>query len=45
MKKEYTVDPAEFESMGKSTPFEGMTVRGRCLETVVGGKTVWKDKK
>ena len=45
MKKEYTVDPAEFESKGKSSPFVGMKVKGRCLETVVGGKTVWKEDK
>lgn len=38
----YTVDSGEFLSMGKSSPFEGMSVYGRCVETVVGGKTVWK---
>ncbi|MBR6773018.1 MAG: dihydroorotase [Clostridia bacterium] len=42
MNEEYTVDSREFESMGKSSPFEGMKVKGRCVETVVGGKTVWK---
>ena len=45
MNEEYTVDSREFVSMGKSSPFEGMTVKGRCLETVVGGKTVWKYEK
>ena len=38
---EYTVDPADFASMGKATPFAGMKAYGRCLFNVVGGKTVW----
>ena len=37
----YTVDPAEFISMGKATPFEGWKVCGRCMATVCGGKTVY----
>ncbi|MGM9664097.1 MAG: dihydroorotase [Eubacteriales bacterium] len=37
----YPVDPAEFLSMGKATPFAGMRVYGRCLFTVCGGKIVW----
>ena len=39
----YTVDPAQFASMGRSTPFEGWTVRGKCVATVMGGKTVWQE--
>ncbi|MBE5847957.1 MAG: dihydroorotase [Lachnospiraceae bacterium] len=31
---EYTIDPADFLSMGKSTPFEGWKVCGRCIKTV-----------
>ena len=38
---EYEIDPEEFLSMGKSTPFEGMRVYGRCLATVYGGKAVY----
>ena len=40
---EYTVDPAEFLSKGRATPFEGRKVCGRCLATVCGGKIVWMD--
>ena len=40
----YTVDPDTFESMGRATPFEGMQVFGKCLETVAGGKTVWTSR-
>ena len=39
--EEYVVDPAEFLSMGKATPFEGMRVLGRCIETVHRGRKVY----
>ena len=39
--REYAIDPKEFLSMGRSTPFEGRVVRGRCLATVYNGKTVY----
>ena len=42
--EEYTVDPKEFASMGKATPFEGKRVKGRCLLTVYNGKTVYKSE-
>ena len=38
----YKVDPDTFLSMGKSTPFAGETVSGRCLLTVCHGNVVWK---
>ena len=38
------VDPDKFLSMGRSTPFSGMKVYGKCKMTVFGGKTVWQDK-
>ena len=41
----YTVDPAEFVSMGKATPFEGWNVNGRCLATVCDGNIVYQYKK
>ena len=39
---EYAIDPADFLSMGKATPFEGWKVNGKCLATVCGGKVVYK---
>ena len=39
---EYKINPDEFLSMGKSTPFEGKMVKGKCVMTMVGGKIVWK---
>ncbi len=39
---EYKIDPEDFLSMGKATPFEGEKVFGRCMLTMVGGKIVYK---
>lgn len=39
---EYEINSADFLSMGKSTPFEGYKVYGRCLKTVHNGKTVYE---
>ncbi|MCI2061430.1 MAG: dihydroorotase [Eubacteriaceae bacterium] len=41
---EYCIDPADFASMGKSTPFAGMKVRGRVLATFADGKEVYNYK-
>ena len=40
---EYTIDPAQFLSMGRSTPFEGWSVRGQCKMTVSDGNIAWID--
>ena len=40
----YTVNPDDFVSMGKSTPFEGMEVYGKCKITMCNGNIVWEDK-
>lgn len=41
LQSEYKIDPSEFKSKGKSTPFDGLTVAGKNLLTVCGGKAVW----
>ncbi|MBE6600641.1 MAG: dihydroorotase [Ruminococcaceae bacterium] len=38
----YTVDPSEFASMGRATPFEGAELYGRNLATVKNGKIIYK---
>lgn len=38
---EYTIDPSQFLSKGRATPFEGRRVIGRCVKLELGGKTVW----
>lgn len=40
--REYRVDPQSFMTKGRSCPFEGWSVKGSCLATVVDGNTVWK---
>ncbi len=40
----YTINPKDFLSKGKSTPFTGEKVFGKCLLTVHRGKVVWQDK-
>ena len=39
---EYEIDPSEFLSLGKATPFTGWKVQGKCLATVCDGKIVYK---
>ena len=41
--KKYTVNPEEFLSLGKATPFTGSEVYGRCILTVCDGKIVWQE--
>lgn len=43
LNRAYTVDPAEFKSMGRATPFSGWPVQGRCMATVCGGRLVWRE--
>lgn len=44
LKEEYPIDPKEFLSMGRATPFAGMSVFGRCKATIVEGKLTWLEK-
>ena len=41
LNEEYVIDPEEFLTMGRSTPFKGDKVYGRCLLTVCDGKVVY----
>ena len=43
VRKPWSIDPAQFASQGKSTPFAGWTVYGRCVATVYGGKLIWQE--
>ena len=40
--KKTVINPSEFLSMGKATPFEGEEVFGECELTVCNGKTAYK---
>ena len=41
--EKYKINPDDFVSKGKATPFENCEVYGRCLLTVYGGKIVYSD--
>ena len=41
---EYEINPDDFLSMGKSTPFNGVKVTGKCLATVYNGKVVYESE-
>ena len=40
---ESVIDPARFLSLGRSTPFEGWTGRGRCRANIVAGQVAWME--
>lgn len=44
LNEKYTVDPREFQTKGRATPFAGDSIYGRNLMTIAGGKIVWKSK-
>lgn len=41
-REEWTVEPRDFLSLSRNTPFAGWKLRGRAVRTVVGGRTVWE---
>jgi dihydroorotase len=41
-KNEYTIDPSQFKSRSKNSPYKDWKVRGKILRTIVNGKTVFK---
>ncbi len=43
--KEYSIDPEDFLSKGRSTPFKGKRVFGECLLTFYDGKAVYEKEK
>lgn len=43
LNKEYIINPDEFLSKGKVTPFKGEKVTGKCMLTIYKGDIVWKE--
>ena len=41
--KPFPVDPEQFQTMGRATPFAGMALYGSCKLTMVDGNPVWKE--
>ena len=45
LENEYTIDPSSFCSKGRSTPFDGKKVFGKCIATVSNGNIAYLDEK
>lgn len=45
LNEEYTINAKDFLSMGKSSPFDGYKVYGKCLLNFCDGKVVYKNEK
>jgi len=43
LERTVTVDAARFASLGRNTPFDGWTLRGAPVMTIVGGRTVFSE--
>ncbi len=42
LNKEWTVEPENFKTKGRNTPFAGWKLKGRAIRTIVGGRTVFE---
>ena len=42
---EYEINPDDFKSMGKSSPFTGTKVFGKCMATFKDGELIWREEK
>jgi dihydroorotase len=40
--KEWVVEANAFQSVSRNTPFDGWTLKGRAIRTIVRGETVWR---
>ena len=43
LEKKSTVDPEQFLSLGRATPFQGWEVEGACKMTFIGGEIAWQE--
>lgn len=42
--EEWTVEPSDFASKGRNTPFSGRRLRGKVKYTIVNGKIIYQDR-
>ena len=42
--EEWVVNPEQFASKGRNTPFGGHRLKGRVKYTIVGGNIIYQDK-
>ena len=45
LNEKFTVDPAIFKSMGKATPYDGLTLQGRIKMTIYNGNLVYEESR
>ena len=43
LSRRWTVNPEEFLSKGRATPFAGCELFGKCILTLAGGKEAWRE--
>ena len=43
LNREWTVDASTFASKSRNCPFQGWTLKGKAVMTIVGGKVVWEE--
>ncbi len=44
LNREWTVDVGTFASKSRNCPFDGWTLKGKAVMTIVGGKVVWEEE-
>ena len=44
LNREWTVDAGSFASKSRNCPFDGLTLKGKSVMTIVGGKVVWEEE-
>lgn len=44
LNEKYIINPNDFLTKGRSTPFAGMEVYGKCKMTISGGNIAWQEK-
>ncbi len=43
LNRKWTVDANTFASKSRNCPFNGWTLQGKAVMTIVGGKVVWEE--
>lgn len=44
LNEKWTIDPVNFRSKGRNTPFAGWSVQGKVKYTLVGGRVIYRDQ-
>ena len=44
LNEKWTIDPVNFRSKGRNTPFARWSVQGKAKYTLVGGRVIYRDQ-